>query len=90
MRGKGKWRWKYKKIKSEAEQKYTDINEQQIEEKKLIDQLTYRFSQLLPPRYQVMFELAKDGHVFEILLASLGAAAMFAVKHFARKGFRIT
>lgn len=78
------------KIKSEVEQKYTDINEQQIEEKKLIDQLTHRFSQLLPPRYQVMFELAKDGHVFEILLASLGAAAMFAVKHFARKGFRIT
>lgn len=78
------------KIKSEVKQKYTDINEQKIEEKKLIDQLTYRFSQLLPPRYQVMFDLAKDGHVLEILLASLGAAAVFAVKHFARKGFRIT
>lgn len=78
------------KIKSEVEQKYTDINEQQKEEKKLIDQLTYRFSQLLPPRYQVMFELANDERVCEILLAGLGVAAMFAVKHFARNGFRIT
>lgn len=78
------------KIKSEVKQKYTDINEQKMEEKKLIDQLIYRFSQLLPIRYQVMFELAGDGHVFEILFASLGVATMLAVKHFARQGFRIT
>lgn len=78
------------KIKSEVNQKYTDINEQKMEEKKLIDQLIYRFSQLLPPRYQVMFELARDGHVSEILFASLGVATMLVVKRFARQGFRIT
>lgn len=77
------------KIKSEVKQEYTDIDEQKMEEKKLIDQLTLRFSQLVPPRYQVMVELARDGHAFEILFAGLGFATMLAVKHFARHGFRI-
>lgn len=77
------------KIKSEVKQKYTDIDEQKMEEKKLIDQLTFRFSQLVPTRYQAMFDLARDGHVFEILFAGLGFATMLAVKHFARHGFRI-
>lgn len=36
-----------------------------------------------------MFELVKDGYVFEILFVGLGVVVMFVVKYFVRKGFWI-
>lgn len=86
---KREYEMEIKKIKDEVKQKYTNSDEQTREEKKLTDQLSFRFSQLLPPRYQVLFELGKDGHFCEILLASLSVTITLAIKHFARHGFRL-